>query len=330
MEQYFLASGYSHGQKDDLILFRAGRDGKMEIISTCRQGDSPSFLCTMGKKIYAVSEQPAYAAVTAYVLQKGKLAPVKRIEFAGSGLCHLYAGEKVLYASCYGSGHMYVVDDQLRDILYCHEGRKDMKGMASHMHWTAMPGKRTLLAADCGSSRIYVYSLRDGIPYGRVGEIPLKEGSGPRQILFDWKTESAVIVNEQESTLLFTKSRFWEQKSGNFPEELGDGIPTTQRKRSGNYPGGACINSRGDLFVANRGENTIGMFRLGEKCNYQGEWDCGGIWPRYLHGAEENLLFAACERSGQVNSFLQEDGRLGQADSISLPGAACVVPVEDG
>ncbi|MDE7330753.1 MAG: lactonase family protein [Lachnospiraceae bacterium] len=330
MGHYYLASGYSHGQKDDLILFRVSGSGKMEIISACRQGDSPSFLCTMGKKIYAVSEQPAYAAVTAYILQKGKLAPVKRIEFAGAGLCHLYAGEKVLYASCYGSGHMYVLDDQLRDILYCHDGRKGFKGMASRMHWTVMPDRNTLLAADCGSSRVYVYSLRDGVPYGSVGEIPLKEGSGPRQILFDRKTESAVIVNEQEGTLLFAKSRFWEQKTGNFPGELAESIPTTQRRSSGNYPGGACINSRGELFVANRGENTIGMFRLGGRCSYLGEWDCSGIWPRYLHAAEENLLFAACERSGQVNSFLQRDGRLLLADSIPLSGAACVVPCRGG
>ena len=49
MGQYYLASGYSHGQKDDMVLFWAEGSGKMEIVSTYRQGDSPSFLCTMGK-----------------------------------------------------------------------------------------------------------------------------------------------------------------------------------------------------------------------------------------------------------------------------------------
>lgn len=328
MGQYYLASGYSCGQQDDMVLFEADGNGKMEIISTGRQGDSPSFLCTFGERIYAVSEQPAYAAVTAYVLRKGKLVQVKRMEFAGAGLCHLYAGKRVLYGSCYKSGCLYVLDGQLTDILYCHEGGRGPEGAASHIHWTVMPDKNTLLAADCGRDRVYVFSLKEGIPCGKVREILLKKGSGPRQILFDSETEAAVIVGEQDGTLLFTRDRLWERTGEKAFWEPAESIPTTRKRGCENYPGGACINSRGELFVANRGENTIGMFRLGRECSYQGEWDCGGIWPRYLHVSRENILFAACERSGRINSFLQRDTGLIQADSISLPGAACVVPVE--
>ena len=330
MGQYYLASGYSHGQKDDMVLFRAEGSGKMEIVSTYRQGDSPSFLCTMGKRIYAVSEHPSYAAVTAYESQKDKIIPVKRMEFAGAGLCHLSAGQQVLYAGCYGSGHLYVLDGQLKDILYCHEGRKDLRGVTSHMHWTAVPDPNTLLGADCGSDRVYVFSLKDGIPCGRVREILLKKGSGPRQILFDRKREAAVIVNEQDGTLLFTKSRFWEQKADSFPWETAERVPATRRKSHRNYPGGACINSRGEVFVANRGENTIGVFGTDGGYGFQGEWDCGGNWPRYLHVTEENILFAACERSGRVNRFWYRDGQLMEADSIPLYGAACVIPVDGG
>ena len=154
------------------------------------------------------------------------------------------------------------------------------------MHWTAVPDPNTLLGADCGSDRIYVFSLKDGIPCGRVREILLKKGSGPRQILFDRKREAAVIVNEQDGTLLFTKSRFWEQKADSFPWETAERVPATRRKSHRNYPGGACINSRGEVFVANRGENTIGVFGTDGGYGFQGEWDCGGNWPRYLHVTE--------------------------------------------
>lgn len=329
MEQYYLASGYSHGQKDDMILFQADGSGKMEIVSAYRQGDSPSFLCTAGKRIYAVSECASYASVTAYELQKGKITLIKRMTFAGAGLCHLCAGENMLYASCYGSGQIYVLDNQLREILYCYEGRRDLEE-TSHMHWTAMADPNILLGADCGRDRIYAFSLKGGIPHGRVREIPLKKGSGPRQILFDRERQVTVIVNEQDGTLLFSKSTFWRQREGNFPWETAEIVSATQRKGHRNYPGGACINSRGEVFAANRGENTIGVFAPDGGYRYRGEWGCGGNWPRYLHVTEENILFAACERSGRVNSFLYRDGQLLQSDNIPLYGAACVVPVEEG
>lgn len=319
MENYYLASGYGDGQQADMVLFICDSAGRMEVVSTYTQGDSPSFLCTSGERIYAVSECLEYAAVTSYVIQNGKLVSENRIRFEGAGLCHLYAGEKVLYASCYGSGQVYVLDEKLANILYRYEGGKD-----THMHWTAIPDGKHLMAADCGTDRLLIFPLKNEAPEGEVREILLEEGSGPRQILYDRKTDYTIIINEHNGTIFFTKGRMWDNT---WTVEGVTGFmgsrPATKRRNGENYPGGACISLSSELFVANRGADTVAVFDLKEGGAYRGEWNCGGSWPRHLHITEENILFAACERSNQVNGFFWKGGQLSLTGSIPLTRAAC-------
>lgn len=326
MEQYYLASGYSNSSKEDMTVFRVNESGEMDIVSTYRQGDAPSFLCRRKERIYAVSECSEYAAVTSYVIQRKKLIPEKRMEVAGAGLCHLYAGERALFASCYLSGDIYVLDDRLTGILYHYSRQNGQTEKISHMHWSIIPDGKNLLAADCGRDQIDVFPLKKGIPDGRVYAIPLEKGSGPRQVLFDRRWKSTVIVGEHNSSLYYIKSSLRDEMPcrEDFRKSVKR-IPATDKKSQKNYPGGACVNFQGKLFLANRGENTIAVFDLQKDCNYQGEWDCEGIWPRHLCITEKNILFAACEKSNQVNSFLWRDGQLYFADSIPLYGAACVI-----
>lgn len=88
-----------------------------EVTGGIRQGDSPSFSLLHGGFLYTVAELVGekHAYIYQYRLSEDGI-PVptgKKIFLPGGELCHLYAGKKALYASCYGTGDFFAVDYDL-------------------------------------------------------------------------------------------------------------------------------------------------------------------------------------------------------------------------
>ena len=115
MEQkiMLLCSGYGAETGSDLLavkLFENTETGEVhtEITGGIRQGDSPSFSLLHGGFLYTVAELVGekHAYIYQYSLSKDGIPAQtgKKIFLPGGELCHLYAGEKALYASCYGTG----------------------------------------------------------------------------------------------------------------------------------------------------------------------------------------------------------------------------------
>lgn len=336
-QKWYAASGYGDGRAADILLFTADADGKMEIRDAVVQGDCPSFLCAADGKLFAASELSDKAAITSFCVENGRLMPEKRIEFSGRGLCHLTAGRQVLYAGCYQSGELYVTDYKLERISCCyHDG--------IHIHGSICMGGHELLAVELGGDALLKFRLQGKKPVGQPEQIALRAGSGPRQVLYDESSQKMIVINERGNSVAFGSGSNWYRKLVY--------RPATQACSAANYPGGACIDRKGKLFVANRGADTIAVFDVSKEMIFLGEWDCQGHWPRHLHCADGGLVFAACERSNELCSFLWTEehlpdnresrlrdvqsakeeayvsGRLCPADSLPLVRAACVTEIK--
>lgn len=332
-QKWYVASGYGDGKNPDILLFVADGCGRMEKRDALVQGDCPSFLCAAGERIFAASERSDKAVITSYRIEGEKLYKEHVIEFPGKGLCHLAADGQMLYAGCYLSGEWYVIDQELKQVYYVYrEG--------THIHWSTCIGGQALLVTDLGQDLVLRFSIKDGVPENKPEKFFMKKGCGPRQAIYDDKNHKVVVINELDSTIAFGNGIAGMGKPGlenPEPGKCGSEKPdagkkwepeyrnATQRKYAENYPGGAWQSDDNKLFVANRGADTIAVFDMENDFCFLGEWDCRGCWPRYLYGADSKLIFAACQKSNAIQSFVWQDNRLQPADSLPLTGASCML-----
>lgn len=373
-EQIVICSGYGAENRDDILTVRigwgngAGQDSSgeqaapcgeqaascgaknascritTEVLSGLRQGRCPSFCLVQEGFLYAAEEVTGEAYIRKYEIRADRsLADTgKRLEIPGGELCHLYAGEKALYASCYGTGDFCAVDFELEQVLWHRKAAAGQK--QPHAHWVS-EGNGILYLADLGSDRVYRYRLKDGLPEEELKPLVLEDGAGPRQPLplgrahgaaklsSDSTAESPdasaeellLTVQELDSTL-----RLWKGES------CVETVRTTVFDGT-NYPGTICMADENTVLVCNRGANTVAAFHLetGENrdagqthrdqkhLTYLGEWQTGD-WPRYLHrisGAE--LFLNACNKEGALILFEWTGKELLQRGRIELPGASC-------
>lgn len=240
-EHIVLCSGYGAESGNDILAVRltctengraaGGKSGKcaalhdvkIEIASGLRQGNCPSFGLVCGDVFYAVEELAGEAYIRKYELcAEGSLSDTgRRLCIPGGELCHLHAGEKALYASCYGTGDFCAVDFELEKVLWHRSAQPGQK--QPHAHW-ASEKDGILYLADLGSDRVYRYRLEDGLPSQELSALELEDGAGPRQAL-PLEKGLLLTVQELDSTL-----RLW--KNGECVETVRttafDGI---------NYPG---------------------------------------------------------------------------------------------
>ena len=341
-----LCSGYGAETGSDLLavkLFENMETGEVrtEITGGIRQGDSPSFSLLHGGFLYTVAELVGekHAYIYQYSLSKAGIpAPTgKKIFLPGGELCHLYAGEKALYASCYGTGDFFAVDYDLKKILWhrmpgagvigaqaaddgaresCSTQALDVSAQAEkicpHAHWVSEQDN-VLYLADLGCDRIYRYELKDGLPEKELEALVLPIGAGPRQPLPETEHGKLLSAQELEGTL-----RRW-----------GNGVCTEMVKTSKfdgtNYPGTVCMADEKTAIVCNRGANTLSAFSTDGKLQYLGEWATDN-WPRHLLQIPgTDLIVNACNKEGTLVIFTWNGKELIRKGEITLPGASCAV-----
>ena len=321
-----LCSGYGAETGSDLLavkLFENMETGEVhtEVTGGIRQGDSPSFSLLHGGFLYTVAELVGekHAYIYQYRLSEDGI-PVptgKKIFLPGGELCHLYAGKKALYASCYGTGDFFAVDYDLEKIRWHRSPGAGVidaqtEKICPHAHWVSEQDN-ILYLADLGCDRIYRYELKDGLPEKELEALVLPTGEGPRQLLPEKESGKLLSAQELGGTL-----RRW--KNGGCSECV-----KTSRFDGTNYPGTICMADEKTVIVCNRGANTLSAFSTDGKLRYLGEWATGN-WPRHLLQIPGmDLIVNACNKEGTLVIFAWNGKELIRKDEIILSGASCAV-----
>lgn len=358
----WIGCGYSREEGRDILTAELDRDGSTAVTGGICQGGSPSYCVCHGSSLYTVEELVGEAYIRRFeITREGGLLPTAdRMQIPGGELCHLYAGERALFASCYGTGDFCAVDYGLTRLLWHRSARQVSRESGfdvpkelpvSHAHWVT-EWKGILYLADLGRDRIYRYRMEEGLPAQELEAMRLAEGAGPRQVLSVGSKNRVLSVQELDSTICV-----WDYENAaaaGLPEEncaaAAAGLPeashtaeaaglpeanhTTaapvcmQKLRTTafageNYPGTICMADACTVLVCNRGANTISAFALKEEgLSYIGEWATGN-WPRYLvRVPETNLVINACNKEGVLVVFAWENNRLERRSQVYLPGAS--------
>lgn len=242
-EKLVLVSGYGVPGEDDIALYGIAGERAVKRFGLYH-GRAPSFCCKGDDGVvYAASERADGADITAYDIWEEGLRAIRTLEVPGRGLCHLCAHEGVVFGCCFESGHYFAVDAALTRVLwqFCPDGAR--------AHWSHIAGG-ALFLADLENSCLYRFVLSGGLPQGEPQIFHQPEGSGPRQIL-TLEGGRLASVNELDGTV-----RILTEDGGVRAAVQASDVPEPR-----NWPGGACLDERGMLYVCNRGPNTLSAWR---------------------------------------------------------------------
>ncbi|MEO7147660.1 MAG: beta-propeller fold lactonase family protein [Terrimesophilobacter sp.] len=265
---------------------------------------SPSFLVhsANGGMLYAVDEGSGRVEAFARTGRGAELVPVGGQPTTGTTPCHLSVTPEWLYASNYGSGSVDVFplaeDGSVGPVAVTLNPAIET-GTASgpaeeqdgpHAHSTLTFGD-TVLVADLGSDRVFVYRWRDGrLDLDTAIEFPA--GTGPRDFVVSPVAGKVFVLGELDGSV-FT---------------LGGGRNLKIMRAghtgavAGDHAAGLAIDSGGRfLYTGLRGSNRVVVL---DSLTLEpiAEVPSGGTIPRHLCLVGATLLVANQE-SGTVASF---------------------------
>ncbi len=314
------AGGFTEGDEKGLSLFEFDNKGNLELIAEADAGPSPSFFCFSEKHdlIYALDEVMEFNGNRGGGITTLKYDPVtdvieKKNEIAVpyGGPCHISISTDslFLFVASYSSGSVAVVKldgngipERVTDTILYVIVPPDI----SHPHMIAQdPAGRHVYLTDLGLDRILIFDLdrsTGNLKPVENGIISVTKDSGPRHFVFDSNVTKLYLINEPGSTVMVFNVR---------SNGLLDLVQTLSTVREGFNGKNSCaeilIGKKGDfLYGANRGENSIVVFKIGEDglLSLAGHSSCGGDWPRnFVIDPTGKFLLSGNQKSGTISVF---------------------------
>ncbi|HTH61005.1 MAG TPA: lactonase family protein [Paraburkholderia sp.] len=282
---------YTSGKSEGLYVYRFDtRTGDATPVSVAKTVN-PSWLVVSRDRrhVYAVNELPGdngpasqrgHVSAFSFDPPSGRLTFVNQVSAQGNDPCYLTLSPdgRFLFVANYSvaadPGGSFAVlpvraDGSLGDaaLTVHHQGSGPVKGRqdGAHVHSTVFsPDGQYLFAQDLGTDRLYAYRYaadgRDGpvSPTGAV-ETALKQGSGPRHLVFGNDGRYAYLTSELAGTVTVLRYR----DGGRFDEEQ---VETLAEPGFHGAVGAAALHLSPDgrfLYVSNRGDaNDISIFAV--------------------------------------------------------------------
>lgn len=320
MKTYYIASGYTIKKDEaDVVLFNVD-NGCIKILNQYFFGNNPSFVQWHRKLLYVCFEKNDGAKISAFSLNSHTLELEEKasIEFNGCGACHFMIFNHLIYVSCYYSGNLFVISEDLSEVIQKIEGEPGK----SHFHWSDVDKKNELLfVSDLGKDEILVFSLKNRKKLVLAYKIKCSEGSGPRQVKVMLPGQ-LLVVNENDNLWKYIKYTL----HGICKE--GPDIVCSM-KTSSNYPSMAAVYGEKLLCVANRGSQTISVFSA-QTMQFVFEDKCYCEWPRYMYIDSYNYLWVTGQKSNEVVclKLSENNKKMLFKQAILLQGASCIVEIE--
>ena len=289
--------------------------------------------------LYAVGGKGGESQLVAFAIgDDAQLTRVASVGTGGKGACFVTVSPDGRHAAVahYGSGSVAVFplgNDGTpgEPAVTQHTGRSvhEKRQTAPHAHSVRFtPDGRTLMAADLGTDKLYVYGVTDagGLEPASPPAVEMPPGSGPRHFVFAPDGRSVLVLGELSGTVSIAPI---DPVTGGVTQTVSavaDDLPADAERASAEilfHPGG------GYVYASNRGPGEVAWFAWdGEALERRGGVPGGGDWPRNFRlTGDGRFLLVANQRSGNVASFRvdEETGEpVATGQSVDVPGAMCI------
>jgi 6-phosphogluconolactonase len=264
---------------------------------------SPSFAIRDGSVLFAVNEVPD-GSVSSYALSPaGELTHLSTRPTGGVWPCHLALHDGHLMAANYGSGSVSVhpvgadgvIGERTDLVQHKGGGPNPDRQQGPHTHQVRVADDGTVTVVDLGIDRLVQYRLADGRLH-RTGEIAVPPGAGPRHYVVHPDGRWFVAAEVGSAVLTVRDGTFL----ASTPATSSDVF---------NEPSAIALSADARfVYLANRGAESISVFRVGDELTFAGEVSCGGAWPRDMV-VDGDRLHVANQKSDSVVTFrLGDDG----------------------
>lgn len=302
---------------------------------------NPSFLAlnARGDRLYAVHGDRSEASAFAVDRASGHLTRLNQVDFQGRNPVHLALGddERSLVVSSHLTGEVLVIavddDGRLgavthREALPGEPGPHRKEQPFSKPHFNPLdPSGRWVVVPDKGLDRVFSFRLEAGrLRPAAQPWIEVREGAGPRNLVFHPTQPWAFLVNELDSTVL--ACGFDAASGALHPKQW---LPTLPDTFTGNSrAAGIQVDAAGrTLYVSNRGHDSIAAYAIDAasgRLALSQVVATGGRTPRFFTpGPDGRWLYALNEDSDTITRFAV-DAATGQLTATGQP-LACGSPV---
>jgi len=324
---------YSIRNSKGIYLIEADTDTGALTILDSWQAENPSYLAVSDGFLFAALEcnefEGAYGGGAAsYAIDKdGSLSLLSVRPTGGTSPCYVcpVPDGKKLYVTNYGDGTLSVFNveggklSEASLVKYKGSGLNEAQQKGSHPHCAVMePGSGRLCVAVLGVDRVFFYNTT---VMSVASEFAVKNGSGPRHIVFSEHTPYAWIVCELSSEIYA-----FEPKSG---KQIG-----VYSTLPGDFTGKstcAAIKLSPDekrLYVSNRGHDSIACYDIDTetgKLTPLAIRSAGGKTPRdFAISPDGKFLYTANQDTDNIIVFAMENGVPVETGlSLDIPSPVC-------
>lgn len=333
-----LIGGYTapRGEGTGISLVAHDRHaGTLELIGTT-PATSPSALAVSGTTVFAVEETSA-GRVHSFHLNGTALSPLSTQDSGGADPCHLLilpSGRHLLAAN-YSTGSVSVHPVKSTGVLGSASDLVEFTGCgpvrgrqdSSHPHHiTVRPGTGEIAIADLGADAVHRIRFDDHTGRFERGleSVRLRQGSGPRQVVFSAGGRRAFVLGELDTTI--TVVDWWAPS--------GPAVMTTSPALRGPIPAGnlaatLLMSSDGrTLYASHRAADVVAILSVdADLVRPVANIPSGGRWPRHI-AIDGRWLYIANEQSGDVVALhIDDPNRRGR---VEIPSPSYVVPTASG
>lgn len=271
MTAEFYMGSYAHQGEEGILRFHADfTAGRLTRTLTCAQAECPSYLLPHpnGAVLYAVRELTDEGGLYAFAVEGSSLRLLRTLPTLGKDPCYLSLDESLrfLFVANYTGGSISVfrldehgVPGEMTDhIAHIGSGPDPVRQEAAHPH-CAVPVGGVVFVCDLGMDRIFRYRLNAGSgKLSALESITMPPGSGPRHLCPSPADKHLLYVVGELSSKVYV---FRLENGG---ARLVQELSTLPASFTGKSIAAALKPSAdgGALFVSNRGDDSIALFRI--------------------------------------------------------------------
>jgi 6-phosphogluconolactonase len=296
-------SGYGTSCDETIAGYQIDIKGKKQIHWQARV-DQASFVCQWKDYLFTITETDDYSIV--YLMKKNNeeylILDQKKLD--GGALCHITYSAKhhVLYGACYGTGTIFgvrVVGDHFGDVVYHEVQHSPSSKLLTRAHCVLLNAEENkLLTINIALDEIICYELQEGIPV-LLERFALPEGVGPRHAIYSADETLLYVITEYSNEIFVYKTKGYQllQRISTLPAEYTgiSNCSTLCMTKDGRY-----------LYAANRGADTIALFRIDVKGGLEWieEYSCGGKHPRHMILTDQDEMLIICNQfSNNITAY---------------------------